>query len=99
MGKQKVQKPKKNTIPWNKSVKTKLIVSMLLVAMVPLVIAVGISYYTSTNKAKEDAIDSLEWQAWYVEAAIMTVIQNNESSITSFATYSSPGGMRVSITG
>ncbi|QFJ56199.1 HAMP domain-containing protein [Pseudobutyrivibrio xylanivorans] len=58
---------------------------MLLVAAVPLIIAVVISYITSTTKAKADAIDSLEWQAWYVEAAIVTVIQNNQSSITFFA--------------
>ena len=85
MGKEKAQKNKKNGMAWNKSIKTKLIASMLLVAAVPLIIAVSISYYTSTQKAKEDAIDSLEWQAWYVEAAIGSVIQSNESSITSFA--------------
>ena len=67
------------------SVKTRLISAMLLVAAVPLIIAVVISYITSTTKAKADAIDSLEWQAWYVEASIVTAIENNQSTITSLA--------------
>ena len=86
MSKGKERKKKvQSDIKWKDSVKTRLITSMLLVAAVPLIIAVIISYYTSTTKAKADAIDSLEWQAWYVEAAIQNVIQSNESSITSFA--------------
>ena len=85
MGKAKAKRGAKNGIAWSKSIKTKLIVAMLLVAIVPLVIAVGISYYTSTEKAKADAIDSLEWQTWYVEAAIAQVITTNQSAITSFA--------------
>ncbi len=81
----KSKKAKKGCCNVKNSIKTRLIAAMLVVAVIPLVIAVIISYYTSTNKAKADAIDSLEWQAWYVEAAIATVIQSNESSITSFA--------------
>lgn len=84
MGK-KQNSQKKSTISLKDSIKTKLIVAMLLVAAIPLVIAVSISYYTSTTKAVADAVDSLEWQAWYVEAAIGAVFTNNEASITSFA--------------
>ena len=62
MGKIKTKNSKGSDISWKNSIKTKLIASMLLVAIVPLVIAVSISYYTSTIKAMADAIDSLEWQ-------------------------------------
>ncbi len=85
MGKTKLVKNNENDISWKNSIKTKLISSMLLVAAIPLLIAVSISYYTSTTKAVADALDSLEWQAWYVQSAILTVIQNNESTIRSFA--------------
>ncbi|SCZ77802.1 methyl-accepting chemotaxis protein [Pseudobutyrivibrio xylanivorans] len=85
MGKSKAQKNKGSGISWKNSIKTKLISSMMLVAAIPLLIAVSISYYTSTTKAVADALDSLEWQAWYVQSAILTVIKNNESTITSFA--------------
>jgi len=85
MGKIKTKNSKGSDISWKNSIKTKLIASMLLVAIVPLVIAVSISYYTSTIKAMADAIDSLEWQTWYVQGKIFSVIQTNESSITAFA--------------
>ena len=86
MGKAKKQRiTNSSNISWKNSIKTKLIISMLLVAAVPLIVAVSISYYASTNKAIEDALDSLEWQAWYVQGQIYSVIQSNESSITAFA--------------
>ena len=86
MGKKsKSQRVSNSGIAFKDSIKTKLISAMLLVATIPLLISIIISYYTSTNKALEDAIDSLEWQAWYVQGAIMNVIQSNESSITAFA--------------
>ena len=86
MGKKsKSQRVYNSGIAFKDSIKTKLISAMLLVATIPLLISIIISYYTSTNKALEDAIDSLEWQAWYVQGAIMNVIQSNESSITAFA--------------
>lgn len=75
----------KSTVKTKDSIKTKLIAAMLLVTAIPMIIAVSISYFTSTAKAKADAIDSLEWQAWYVEAAIVQVFTNNQSAITSFA--------------
>ncbi len=75
----------KSTVKTKDSIKTKLIVAMLLVTAIPMIIAVSISYFTSTAKAKADAIDSLEWQAWYVEAAIVQEFTNNQSAITSFA--------------
>ncbi len=59
------------------SIKTKLISVMLLVAIVPLIIAIIVSYVTSTKKATADAIDALDWQAWYIESSFETVVQKN----------------------
>ena len=76
---------KTKKISTTNSVKFKLIFSMIIVAAVPLIIAVTLSYITSTRKAKVDAIDRLEWQAWYVESEISAIMQNNKASIAAFA--------------
>ncbi|SDB05119.1 methyl-accepting chemotaxis protein [Pseudobutyrivibrio sp. YE44] len=87
MSKEKKEKKIKanGSVSVSNSVKAKLIVSMLSVAAIPLLIAIIVSYITSTTKAKADAIDSLEWQTWYVESQIQVVFENNKSAITSFA--------------
>ena len=59
---------KKGSISFKNSIRTRLIAVMLIVAIVPLAIAVIVSYSTSTKKAKLDSIDSLDWQAWYIES-------------------------------
>lgn len=66
-----------NSISFFDSIKTRLISIMLLVAIVPLVIAIIVSYVTSTKKATADAIDALDWQAWYIESSFETVVQKN----------------------
>ncbi len=66
-----------NSISFFDSIKTRLISIMLLVAIVPLVIAIIVSYVTSTKKATADAIDALDWQAWYIESSFESVIQKN----------------------
>ena len=67
------------------SIKTKLIAVMLLVTIVPLTIAVIVSYVTSTNKAMADAQDSLEWQAWYMEDMFTKIIDKNVSAMKTLA--------------
>ena len=67
------------------SIKTKLSGIMVLVAAVPLIIAVIISYYTSTNKAKNDALDLLESQANMVELEFSNVINENILALETFA--------------
>ena len=51
-------------------VRQKLIAIMLLIAIIPLVVAVSISYINSTNSAKEQAKQNLDWQAKYIESEI-----------------------------
>jgi len=67
------------------SVKTKLIAIMLLIAIIPLTIAVIISYVSSTNNAKEDAKRNLDWQAKYIESEIDKMFTKSQIALTSFA--------------
>ena len=70
-----------SSISFKDSIKTKLVAVMLAVAIIPLVIAIAVSYKTSTNKAMKDAQDSMEWQAWYVEASLKSIIDQNMDMI------------------
>ena len=67
------------------SVKTKLIAIMLLIAIIPLTIAVVISYVSSTNNAKEDAKRNLDWQAKYIESEIDKMFTKSQTALNSFA--------------
>ncbi len=70
------------------SVKTKLISIMLLIAIIPLVVAVVISYVGSTNEAKEAAKQNLDWQAKYIESEIDKALSKSETALSSFAASS-----------
>ncbi|MBQ7428632.1 MAG: hypothetical protein IJV29_03110 [Butyrivibrio sp.] len=52
------------------SVKTKLIALMLLIAIIPLTVAVVISYNSSTSSAKETSKETIEWQAKFIESEV-----------------------------
>ena len=93
-----------NSISFFDSIKTRLISIMLLVAIVPLVIAIIVSYVTSTKKATADAIDALDWQAWYIESSFETVVQKNIVAMQAIAAapstrtfYVNPKGKLVSL--
>ncbi|MCR4904341.1 MAG: methyl-accepting chemotaxis protein [Butyrivibrio sp.] len=73
----KTKKKVENRIPFKNSIKTRLISLMLAVAIIPLAIAVLVSYFTSTKKALADAETSLEWQAMYLSTAYSDVIREN----------------------
>ena len=68
------------------SVKTKLIAIMLSIAIIPLVVAVLISYMGSTNASKEAAKKNLDWQAKFIESEIDSLFTRCETALTSFAT-------------
>ncbi len=61
MAKEK-KETQKSSVSVKDSIKTKLIASMLAVTIIPLAIALIVSYKTSTDKAMNDAVDSLDWQ-------------------------------------
>ena len=59
------------------SVKTRLIAVMLAVAAIPLIIALVVSYKTSTDKAMADAEDKLQWQCEYIAEEFNSIIMQN----------------------
>ncbi|MBO6240432.1 MAG: cache domain-containing protein, partial [Butyrivibrio sp.] len=86
MTKEKKTKTKtSNNIKVFDSIKTRLIAVMLLVTIIPLMVAIIVSYNTSTEKATTDAIDSLDWQAWYIESEFETIIQKNIAAMQAIA--------------
>lgn len=76
---------KESQISLKDSIKTKLIAIMAAVAAVPLIIAIIISYNTSTSKAKSDALDLLAAQAKSVEGMFASVIEENITSLQAVA--------------
>ncbi|SFH57211.1 methyl-accepting chemotaxis protein [Pseudobutyrivibrio sp. OR37] len=76
---------KKTNKTKTRSIKTKLISIMLLIAIVPLTVAVAISYISSTNSAKETAKQNLDWQAKYIESEADKMLIRAETSLGSFA--------------
>ena len=67
------------------SVKSKLIAIMLLVAIIPLLVAMAISYVTSTSNAKDVTRQNLDWQARYMESEIDNIFTKCETALKSFA--------------
>ncbi len=83
------QKKGKNTkggIAVMDSIKTKLILLMAALVAVPLLIAIIISYNSSTSKAKEDALDLLAANARLVESSFAEKIQTNTAMLETIAT-------------
>ena len=85
MAKDSKPKKKNSTIPFKDSIKTKLIAIMLLVAAVPLIVSVIVSYASSTSKAVSDAEASLSWQASYIRSEYDGIINQNLMSIQTAA--------------
>ncbi|WP_026492428.1 methyl-accepting chemotaxis protein [Butyrivibrio sp. XPD2002] len=75
----------KSNISLKNSIKTKLIVSMLLVCAIPLIISSAVSYKTSTDKALTDALKSMNWETWYLDSEWQRVIDKNQKAIQSVA--------------
>ncbi len=67
------------------SIKTKLILVMLLITAIPLIITSVVSYSSAKSKAIADAQDSLEWQAWYLEDNFSKIIEKNMAAMKTLA--------------
>jgi methyl-accepting chemotaxis protein len=85
MAKNKETNENNKRISFKDSIKTRLIGIMMLVAAVPLIIAVIISYNTSTKNAKEQALELLEAQADVVEQEFSSVVAQNVVALQTFA--------------
>ncbi|MBQ6462016.1 MAG: methyl-accepting chemotaxis protein, partial [Pseudobutyrivibrio sp.] len=88
MGKKAQAKSRKTsgTIAVKDSIKTKLIALMAALVAVPLLIAIIVSYNSSTGKAKEDALDLLSARASVVEAEFSKMVEKNTSMLEAIAT-------------
>ena len=73
------------TIKSTSSIKTKLIAVMVVVAAVPLLISIMISFRTSTSRAKNDALEILESQAKLIEQEYTDDINKNIIALQTFA--------------
>lgn len=85
MGKAKQAGKASGGVGFADSIKTKLIIVMVLVTAVPLIITSIVSYNTSKAKAIADAQDSLEWQAWYLEDNFSKIIETNMAAMKTLA--------------
>ncbi|WP_026524099.1 methyl-accepting chemotaxis protein [Butyrivibrio sp. MB2005] len=85
MAKNDASEKVKSNISFKDSIKTKLITVMILAAAIPLIVAVIVSYKTSTDKAMEDAQASLEWQARYLSGKFVNILDANMNMIRSIA--------------
>jgi len=94
----KVNDQKKSSVKFSDSIKTRLVAVMVLAAAIPLVVALIVSYISSTNKAVEDAEISLQWQAKYIESEFEGILEKNMSALQAVASspatvmYLSGGG-------
>jgi methyl-accepting chemotaxis protein len=85
MAKEKKQNKSKSNISAKNSIKTRLIATMLLITVIPLLIATVVSYTVSTNKAVSDAEDALDWQAWYIQSTFEGIIEKNFKTLEAVA--------------
>jgi methyl-accepting chemotaxis protein len=77
MAKKEKKRISKSNISFKDSIKTRLIAVMLAIAIIPLMVSIIISYKTSTDKAMQDAQDSMEWQAWYIQSRFSDILHQN----------------------
>lgn len=75
----------KEEISFWKSVKTKLITTFLVVAIVPLVIVSTVNYVTSRNRIMNETDDSLKAQANYAVTQLEKILQTNFASLDTLA--------------
>ena len=67
------------------SIKTKLIAVMILVTAIPLVVSLIVSYRSSTNKALNDSVANLNWQAKFIASEFEDTINKNYVSMQTVA--------------
>ncbi len=67
------------------SVKAKLIITMVVLAALPLIAATSINYYRTTKNAKSVAKETLEWSAWFLEGEINKIFSETEISLNTLA--------------
>ncbi|MBE5910219.1 methyl-accepting chemotaxis protein [Pseudobutyrivibrio sp.] len=85
MTKDKSKGKLQSSISFRDSIKTKLIFIMALLVAVPLLVAILISYESSTSKAKEDALDNLDAKCRLVETQFQQIVTKNILALQTFS--------------
>ena len=67
------------------SVKAKLILTMVVLAALPLLTATTINYVRTTTKAKADSKITLAWSAWFLESEIHNTFAATEVALQTLA--------------
>ncbi|SEA63780.1 methyl-accepting chemotaxis protein [Pseudobutyrivibrio sp. ACV-2] len=67
------------------SVKAKLILTMVVLAALPLIAATAINYYRTTTTSKAEAKITLAWSAWFLESEINKIFADTEISLQTMA--------------
>ena len=62
---------------WKHSIKTKLIFLMLLIAIIPITVSNTMNYFTSVDKAYDDTVKAMDWQANYISAEFESIVSEN----------------------
>ncbi len=78
-------KKQKGAVSFKDSIKTRLIAVMILVTAIPLVISLIVSYRSSTNKALDDSVENLNWQAKYIASMFEDTVNKNYVSMQTVA--------------
>lgn len=85
MAKNKSKGNSQSSISFRDSIKTKLIFIMALLVAVPLLVAILISYQSSTSKAKEDALENLDSKCRLVETQFQQIVTKNILALQTFS--------------
>ena len=67
------------------SIKTKLTLAMFAVAAIPLIVAISLTYYTTTKNTEATTKDTLDWSAWYLQANINNLFEKTKTSLSTLA--------------
>lgn len=67
------------------SIKTKLTLAMFAVAAIPLIVAISLTYYTTTKNTEATTKDTLDWSAWYLQASINNLFEKTKTSLSTLA--------------
>lgn len=71
------------------SIKTKIIMAAISVAVIPLIIVVSVNFMKSQSESIRSSKDNLSWSAWYLQAAVQQIFEENKTALMGLASSSS----------
>ncbi|SFB26335.1 methyl-accepting chemotaxis protein [Acetitomaculum ruminis DSM 5522] len=76
---------KKRNSKMKSSVKTRLIVSIILIAAIPLIVATGVCFYSSALQSSKAAKSNLEWATHYLQATFNNLYTKTQTALVAIA--------------